>query len=198
MGLMDWLILGSIWVGGALICLGGPAYLKQKGKNIATREDIGAITETVERIRLQTHEDLERLKTSLSDVSEALVRRRNVYERLTGALRIFVQGQFPDAEASLRRQQDFLDSYAAAWLWAPDDLIRSLNTFIVMNMSAPAEDDPRQRQLKAAFFAILLQMRKNAGFAETGLRFEDLVFVQLVSPGGGEIRPKPACETDAI
>jgi hypothetical protein len=188
MDMVDWLILASIWIAGAIIYFGGLAYLKEKGKNIATREDIGAITETVERIRLQTHEDLERLKASLSDVSEALVRRRNIYERLTGALRIFVQGQFPDAEASMHRQQDFLDSYAAAWLWAPDDLIRSLNTFILMNMSAPAEDDPRQPQLKAAFFDILLQMRKNAGFPETALRFEDLVFVQLVSPRGSEIR----------
>lgn len=176
---MDWLVLLSVWLGIAIIFYGGPAYLKEKGKNLATREDIGAITETVERIRLQTHEDLERLKIGLAAGSEALVRRRDIYERLAGGLRIFIQGQLRDPQGRVTRQEDFLESYAAAWLWAPDELIRSLNAFIVMNQLTPAEDNPRQRELKAAFFDVVLRMRKDAGFPETQLCFEDLILVNF-------------------
>ncbi|WP_347273132.1 hypothetical protein [Candidatus Kuenenia sp.] len=176
---MDWLILVSIWLGIAVIYFAGPTYLREKGKNAATREDIGAITRIVEQVRSETHEDIEHLKATISDISEATVRRRNVYERLSGALRIFVQGQFPEPRVHIERQQDFLDSYVASWLWAPDDLIRTLNSFILMNQRKPAEDNPGQRELKEAFFRVLLQMRRNAGFPDTELEFEDLVFVQL-------------------
>ncbi|TFJ91699.1 hypothetical protein [Lentibacillus salicampi] len=176
---MEWVVLGSVWLIGVIVYFGGPAYLKEKGKNLATREDIGAITEKVESIRLQTNEELELLRTDLIDESEALVRKRDVYERLSGAMRIFIQGQFPDQETGQKRQQDFLDSYAAAWLWASDDLIRSLNTFILMNMRVPAENNPHQQKLKNAYFNVLLQMRKDAGFYDTELGLDDLVFVQF-------------------
>ena len=37
-----------------------PSYLNEKGKNLATREDVAAITHEVERVRLQynTHDPL--------------------------------------------------------------------------------------------------------------------------------------------
>ncbi|MEQ1864548.1 MAG: hypothetical protein ABL996_07825 [Micropepsaceae bacterium] len=170
--LSELLLVGLLW-------FTVPAYMTEKGKNLATREDIGEITKIVEQIRVQNQGELERLKAGLADVSEAQSRRRNIYERLSGSLRIFIQGQFAAPKVALDRRQDFLDSYAASWLWASDDLIRSLNTFILLNLRIPAEDDPKQRQLKSAYFEVLLRMRKEAGFSDTQLRFEDLVFVQF-------------------
>jgi hypothetical protein len=181
---VDWLILVSVWLAAAIVAFGAPAYLKEKGKNLATREDIAAITAIVERIRAQAHEDTERLKADLSDVSEALIRRRDVYERLSGSLRIFIQGQFPEPAEVQLRQQAFLDSYVASWLWAPDDLIRALNRFILLNMRVPAEDNPRQRELKGAFHDVVIQMRRNAGFPNTRLTVDDFVFVNF-----GDQRP---------
>jgi hypothetical protein len=46
-------------------------YLKKKGENVATKEDIAAITAEIERVRQQYAEGLERLKASL-DVSNRL------------------------------------------------------------------------------------------------------------------------------
>ena len=176
---MDFLILGSIWLAVAIIYFGGPAYLKQKGENLATRQDIGEITDVVEGIRRDYHEEIERLRVKLGVATEAMVRRRDVYERLTGSMRIFIQGQFPDANARSRRQQDFLDAYAASWLWAPDELIRAVNEFVQMNQRETAVDNARQRELKSAFFRVLLEMRKDAGFEDTGLDLDDLLFVQF-------------------
>ena len=82
---MDWVILVSVWLGAAAIYFSGPAYLREKGKNAATREDIGTVTRIVEEIRLETRKDLEHLKSSLGGMSEAITRRRNVYEDLSAA-----------------------------------------------------------------------------------------------------------------
>ncbi|AEG02384.1 hypothetical protein [Methylomonas methanica] len=177
--IMDWLILVSIWLLSVVIYFSGRTYFNEKGKNLATREDIRKITEIVESIRLQNNQEIELLKAQLNNTSEALVRRRDVYENLGGSIRIFIQGQFPDQSLRLQRQQEFLDSYISAWLWAPDENIRALNAFIYMNQREPAEDNPKQRKLKDAFYQVIVGLRKDAGFPDTELKLEDFVFVQF-------------------
>lgn len=43
-----------------------PSYLSEKGKNLATKEDIGAITRQVEGIKLENAGQLERIRSSLT------------------------------------------------------------------------------------------------------------------------------------
>lgn len=52
--------LGSAVIGGAITALG--AYLAEKGKNRATKEDIGQITQAVEAVKSEFSEKLEDLK----------------------------------------------------------------------------------------------------------------------------------------
>ena len=156
----------------------GPAYLREKGKNLATREDIGGITDAIEQARLRYHEELERLKSTLSHESEGMIRKRDLYHRLTSGLGIFVQGQIPPAVLE-ERKGEFLQAYAEAWLWAPDDLIRSLNAFVLLNQTRPPEDNAKQRELKPAFVDVVLRMRRDAGHPNTSLGFDDFVFVKF-------------------
>jgi hypothetical protein len=44
-----------------------PSYFSEKGKNLATKEDIGRITAEVERVRLRYAEDLENVKNRLQE-----------------------------------------------------------------------------------------------------------------------------------
>lgn len=54
-----WYLLSAI-IGGAIT--GSGAYLAEKGKNRATKEDIGEITDKVEQVRKKFSDDLEDLK----------------------------------------------------------------------------------------------------------------------------------------
>jgi hypothetical protein len=47
-----------------------PSYFNQKGKNLATKEDIGAITKIVESVKLDNSTQLEVIKTELGLVSK--------------------------------------------------------------------------------------------------------------------------------
>ena len=47
-----------------------PSYFDEKGKNLATKEDVGAITKIVESVRLDNNAQLEVIKTELGLVSK--------------------------------------------------------------------------------------------------------------------------------
>ncbi len=57
-----------------------PAYLNEKGKNLATREDIGAITREVERVRVEYGALLEELKARHQLRLAAIDRRLNAHQ----------------------------------------------------------------------------------------------------------------------
>lgn len=176
---MEWIILASIWIAVAIVSLSFPSYLKEKGKNLATREDTESITRLVERVRSESARELEELRASIAQESEGVGRRRDIYHDLSTGLRIFIMGHDVIPEIQKGRQDDFLSAYAAAWLWAPDDLIRNLNKFILLNQRVRAEDNPQQRALKAAFVETILSMRRDAGFGDTELISTDYVFVRF-------------------
>jgi hypothetical protein len=54
-----WYLLSAV-IGGAITGLGG--YLAEKGKNRATKEDVGTLTQEVERVRADFNRQLEDLK----------------------------------------------------------------------------------------------------------------------------------------
>jgi hypothetical protein len=50
-----------------------PSYFKEKGKNLATKEDVGSITTIVELVKLENNAQLEQIKTELGLVSKAQI-----------------------------------------------------------------------------------------------------------------------------
>ena len=52
-----------------------PKYLEEKGKNLATKEDIGEITQITERIRNEMFSELEVVKSNLKVIESYQIRK---------------------------------------------------------------------------------------------------------------------------
>ena len=112
---MDWITLGTAVIISLLLNKFLPGYLSEKGKNLATKEDISQITEKIESV-----------KSIYSNEDKVLERRRQIYEEIVSALRIFISGH----GISTEQKEKFYEAYASAWLWAPDSVLIKLNTFV--------------------------------------------------------------------
>ncbi|MBB85789.1 MAG: hypothetical protein CMP06_00580 [Xanthomonadales bacterium] len=142
-----------------------PAYAKEKAKNLATKEDVAAITGQVENVRAE-----------FSKQSALLERRRAVYERISDSLRIFIAGH----GATECQQNAFHSAYAACWLWAPDDVLSNLNQFITMQQeNHQAAGTHSQEEMKHLYGQIIVGMRKDVGFPQTALTEMEYRFVQF-------------------
>lgn len=104
------------------------AYLRQKGKNLATKDDIGEITDEVERVRRQHQEEIEMMRTELAKTVHVhraqfeteLRAYRAVWKTLVEAKRATLQLRPPldatpedetEAERRQRRLTDFDDAF---------------------------------------------------------------------------------------
>ena len=171
MNLFTWAI---ILVVGFLLRNYLPTYFQEKGKNLATKEDIEEITDKIERIRSQYALDQEKLKTELQEESEMLARRRDLYDNVVKSLSIFLSGRAVTEEQKAR----FLDGYSTLWLWAPDSVVRSLKDFLDLEIAAaqkPGSVD--QEALRRAYTSCVLEMRRSSGFPDTTLSHDDYRFV---------------------
>lgn len=72
--ILNILILVGIIILSVLAKVYLPSYLKKKGENLATKEDIGQITREIEKARSQYTSELERLKADLKLVIEQRTR----------------------------------------------------------------------------------------------------------------------------
>ena len=81
------LILAGMIAVGVLVRRYLPSYAKEKGKNLATKEDIADITKKVEEVRSQHSSDLERLKVDLG----VLTRKHDIL--LDEKIRVFKELQ---------------------------------------------------------------------------------------------------------
>jgi len=142
-----------------------PAYAKEKAKNLATKEDIADITARVEKVRAE-----------ISKESALLEKRREVYERISNSLRIFITGH----ASSNNEKEMFHAAYSSCWLWAPDAIIVKLNEFLDMQQAIVT--DPKaysQDEMKRVYSDIILEMRRDVGFPSTKMGETDYLFVQF-------------------
>lgn len=142
-----------------------PAYAKAKAKNLATKEDIEEITQKIEKVR-----------AAITQETALLEKRREVYEKITDALRVFIHGH----EATDAQKEAFHSAYAACWLWAPDALLMKLNQFIDIqkDLAVDRRSHP-QDEIKQLFGQVILEMRRDAGFSTTGLEDDAYQFVSF-------------------
>ncbi|MBM9616877.1 hypothetical protein JWJ90_21680 [Desulfobulbus rhabdoformis] len=165
-----------IVIGGLIIHRYLPAYFVQKGKNLATKEDVEIITEKVEKIRTQHSTDIEKFKLELQKDLEAINRRRNIYDNAIKSLGIFILGR----NATPAEKKQFLSDYSALWLWAPDEVLKAFKAFLSLQVeiaSNPTSMDSMQNDLKKAYTKCVLEMRKTSGFPSTSLTHDDYKFV---------------------
>jgi hypothetical protein len=153
-----------------------PAYLAEKAKNLASKEDIAHLTELVETVKAAHVAEVERIKAQLVLDAQTTERRRRVYEDICNALRVFIDGHGKSDEAKER----FHAAYAAAWLWASDETLASLNRLIaLLRQRFEAPNTVPQAQLKAAHVDVVLAMRKDVGFPATAIPPASYQFVQF-------------------
>lgn len=159
---MNWLTLLTAIAVSLLLNKYLPAYLSEKGKNTATKEDIEEITNKVENI-----------KASLSKEEKILEKRRLIYEQIVSSLRIFISGH----GISNEQKEKFYEAYAATWLWAPDEVLSSLNIFIEKQIQNNGTYGAvSQEMLKILYANVILEMRKDVGFIDTNIKPENYVF----------------------
>ena len=154
-----------------------PSYIAEKAKNLASKEDLAHLTKTVESIKAEHTSEIERLKASLLAEAQVTERRRRVYEEMCNSLRVFIDGHDGTEEG----KKKFYAAYAAAWLWASDEVLGELNRFIALQRQFAADrGSVPQQQLKAAYASTVLAMRKDAGFPGTSVQGASYQFVQFM------------------
>lgn len=159
---MDWITLVTAVAISLLLNKFLPAYLSEKGKNLATKEDISQITEKIESV-----------KSIYSNENKVLERRRQIYEEIVSALRIFISGH----ESSKEQKEKFYEAYASAWLWAPDSVLTKLNTFVEHQIKYTEKPEvTNQETMKKQYGDIVLEMRKDVGFVETKTTSKNYLF----------------------
>lgn len=155
-----------------------PAYLTEKGKNLASKEDLAHLTSIVETVKSAHAVEIERLKASLATESQVMEHRRCAYNEMCGALRLFISGH----KNSDEEKNKFHAAYAAAWLWASDDVVSSLNRFIVLQRKISEDSiSVSQDQLKTSYAEVVLEMRKNLGFENKNIEAASYQFFQFKS-----------------
>lgn len=157
-----------------------PSYLSEKGKNLASKQDLRQLTQLVESVRAEYGGELEQLKANLLSEGQVVERRRRVYEDVCTSLRVFISGH----DQSQTARDGFHSAYAAAWLWASDSVLAGLNRFVELQVQvAAAPGSVEQATLKSAYADVVLAMREDVGFPSTKVVALDYQFVQFGSQG---------------
>jgi hypothetical protein len=153
-----------------------PAYISEKAKNLASKEDLARLTDVVEGVKAKHAAEIEEVKATLADEAHITERRRKVYEEICSALRVFIDGH----GASGEKEDLFHAAYSAAWLWASDNVLGSLNHFVMLQRQRTANPEAVPEHLqKAAYVDVVLAMRRDAGFPETAILAKSYEFVKF-------------------
>jgi len=154
-------------VGGFLFGKFFPSYFSEKGKNLATKEDISQITNSIENV-----------KSIYNNEDKVLEKRRQIYEKIAYSLTIFISGH------GVTKEQEtlFYDAYAAAWLWASESVLVKLNIFINTQINHTENKEViTQEKMKLQYGEIILEMRRDVGFKETELEANNYIFATFGS-----------------
>ncbi len=139
-----------------------PSYLKEKAKNLAKKEDLVEITDKVEAVKKIYVSEVELLKESINARSDALAKKREVYNRFIQSMGLFINGRKVTAE----QQQTFLDCYAQLWLWAPDSVLIKVNVFIEQQMALASGRPQSQAVIKQTYSECVLALRQDCGMGD--------------------------------
>ena len=142
-----------------------PPYLNKKGENLATKEDIADITKKIEEVKIefacQTH---------------ALIKRRETYEKIISGMRVFIEGH----SVVEQEKNQMLEAYSIAWLWANDEVLKKLNQHLTLQIERTTDENSvDQEDLKKTYMECVLEMRKNSGYFNTKLKWEDFHFIKF-------------------
>ena len=117
---------------------------------------------------------IEREKANIIREQELLVRKRNIYAKLSQTLRVFLASDTP---ATTEQKNAFLAAYDEAALWASEEVVEALGKFLDLNMqSMNSKESVSQETYKKAFLACVNEMRRDSGFPKTSYQHRMVVF----------------------
>ena len=118
------------------------------------------------------------LDLKLAKQSEAMIRKRLVYEQIATALGIFISGR----RATTEDKNKFLEESSRLWLWASDSVVQALNDFldilIEIELTKSSSKDCKEKA-NQAYANFVIEMRKGLGFRKTSLKSGDYRFVSF-------------------
>jgi hypothetical protein len=122
--------------------------------------------------------ELEVHRSELGQLAEthrdSLVRKRDVYSRLSTSMRVFLATKTP---ASDSQKQEFLSAFDHAALWASEDVAIALAAFLECSVRNTAnQGSVSNEQFKDAYRACLNAMRRDCGFPETRFNYPVVTF----------------------
>lgn len=115
---------------------------------------------------------------------ELLIRRRNVYAKLSLTLRVFLKSERPSSPGD---KKNFLEAYDEAALWASDDVMNAIGRFLDLNRMITAS--PRsvsKNALPEAYVYCITAMRKDCGFPDTEFSYRVVSFIEESQPSSRE------------
>ena len=151
-----------------------PAYFAEKGRNLASKEDVTQLTDLVERVKAAHSSEMERLKADLQSQEHVTELRRKVYEDTCQALRVFLAGH----EEVTEPQERFNAAYSAAWLWASDEVLVALFRFLQLQVQHAGTESVAVHDLQRSYSEVILAMRRDS-VRETSMMHADYQFVHF-------------------
>lgn len=160
-GLASW--LGNIWA----------KTILQNEKN----EHDKALEKLRADLKQKVEEELEQLKATHQSEMDLLLRKREVYQKLADSMRVFLS---TTEQSNDKEKKNFLQAYALSYLWASDELINILGSFLDIMIDNTAHPDPNnQYEMKGLYVKCLLEMRRDSGFSDTNLKIDSYKFVSF-------------------
>lgn len=178
--ILQLVLLLGILVIGLVIRKYLPAYLGEKGKNLATKEDIAEITAITEREKARFTTAIEELRHQLGRSSSDITQRQQLYIQLAeSASHVFLSGR----TATDEDRRAFLANYAAAFLVASDQVVKAVGAHLDIQRAVaalpPNGRAPLQGQLRETLAAVFLELRKESFHPETAVAPADYRFVSF-------------------
>lgn len=105
---------------------------------------------------------------------ELLVRRRNVYSKLSVSLRVFLSAS---ARHNEHDQKRFLEAYDEAALWAPDEVMNAIGHLLdLIKANTASRGSVGEEALQQAYTDAITAMRKDCGFTTTKFEYRVVSF----------------------
>ena len=108
----------------------------------------------------------EELKSKILNKDKLLGKKREVYQDIVLSLTVFIAGR-----NNSQQQEDFLEAYSKAWLWAPEKVLKPLNEYIDCFQERENESD---RETK--YRSLIAAMREDIGLLRTKQKFQFVSF----------------------
>jgi hypothetical protein len=105
---------------------------------------------------------------------ELLVRRRNVYTKLSVSLRVFLSSS---THANVDDQKRFLEAYDEAALWAPDEVMNSVGRLLdLIKANTAMRGSVAEEELQRVYASAISAMRIDCGFPATKFQYRVVSF----------------------